>query len=225
MALTGAAARRAQNREEMRAAILAEARRIVNAGGYPSLSMRAIARGVGYSAGALYEYFPDREAILTGLYFDGAGGLGDTMTAAVDNLPSDATPQSTMAALAHAYRTYALNNEELYRLIFGALTCPPKADKADDVNSFGVLVSSVQRGVELGIFAGDPMALAMFAWATVHGFVSLELSGHLTGAGQPGVAPDSPEQGRAVRDALFDHLVQRTIRGMLAHPEREMDFP
>ena len=217
--LTGAAARRAQNRTEMRGAILAEARRMVDEGGFAQLSMRAIARGLGYSPGALYEYFPDREAILRGLYFDGTGGLGDTMQMALDQLPDGTDPRTTVHILGIAYRTYALDHAELYRLTFGALACPPMPDKDDNrPESFGLLVTALQHGVETGVFAGDPLSMAVTCWAAVHGFVSLELSGHLTGADHPGVQPPSPEQGRAVRDALFDQHIHRTSRSLMVDP-------
>ena len=65
----------------MRAAILDEARRLLTEEGASALSMRAIARALGYSPAALYEYFPGKEDIFNALYFEGAGGLAGRIVA------------------------------------------------------------------------------------------------------------------------------------------------
>ena len=87
--LSGAEVRRQRNRREMRNAILEEASRIVAEDGLEALSIRAIARNLGYSAGALYEYFRDKDAIIHGLYFKGADGVGAAMERGLSALPDD----------------------------------------------------------------------------------------------------------------------------------------
>ncbi len=54
---TGAKGRRERYSDEMRADILRAAREIIAAEGAGALSIRGIARRIGYSAPALYEYF------------------------------------------------------------------------------------------------------------------------------------------------------------------------
>jgi AcrR family transcriptional regulator len=208
----------------MKQAILAEARRLVDEGGFEQLSVRAIARALAYSPGALYEYFPDREAILHGLYFDGAGGLGDTLESTLASLPAGTNPIVELAELARSYRRYALDNAELYRLTFGALARPPIAQHVDERRGgFGTLAGAVQRGVEAGVLTPtSPIALGVTCWSAVHGFVSLELSGHLAGGEQPGLMPPSPEEGRRVRDALFEHHLQALFRGLVREDHRAM---
>ena len=73
---TGASDRRERGRQEMRAAILEAAGDLVEVDGIDGLTIRAVAQAVGYSPGALYEYFDSKEAILKALYFGGADGLG-----------------------------------------------------------------------------------------------------------------------------------------------------
>src|SRR5262245_52695197 len=80
--ITGAAARREKGRQEMRGAILAEARRLLTEQGAEAVSMRAIARAIGYTPGALYEYFPAKEDVFHALYFEGTDGLAGRMDAA-----------------------------------------------------------------------------------------------------------------------------------------------
>ena len=221
---SGAAARRERGRQEMRTAILAEARRLVDTAGLDALTIRAIARALGYSPGALYEYFDSKEAIVEALYFEGTDGLGGHMERTLAALPADVSVIDAIMALGRGYRTYALRNAELYRLIFGALCAPPTRHEISETDKsaggFGTLLRTTQRGVEDGTFAPlPPPVIAVAAWAAVHGFVSLELSGHVDGGDGPGAPPPSPEEGRQRRDQLFDALIRMTLFGLVRRQE------
>ena len=117
--MTGAAARRERGRREMREQILDAARRIVREEGIESLSMRAVARAIGYSPAALYEYFPAKEDVIDALYFEGAEGLDGRMRDAMAALPPEASATATFTYLGRAYRAYAHDQPELYRLVLG----------------------------------------------------------------------------------------------------------
>jgi AcrR family transcriptional regulator len=56
--------RRAQEKAELRAQILDAARRLFAERGYAAVTMRAIARRIGYTATALSYHFPDKESLL-----------------------------------------------------------------------------------------------------------------------------------------------------------------
>jgi len=225
--LTGASARRERGRREMRTAILAAAAAIFEAEGIDGLTIRAVAQAVGYSPGAMYEYFDSKEAILTALYFGGTDGLGGFCERAVAALPPEATAIEAIVALGHAYRTYALDHPDLYRLVFGGFKTPPVAppvdceEEEDESGGFGTLAEVAARGVAAGEFeAYPPSVLAVTAWAAVHGFVSLEVTGHITGGDGPGVPPPSPEAGRQVRDDLFDAHIRMVLFGFVKEEHR-----
>lgn len=225
--LTGASARRERSRREMRTAILAAAADIFEAEGIDGLTIRAVAQAVGYSPGALYEYFDSKEAILIALYFGGTDGLGAHCERAVAALPPEATALDGMMALGHAYRTYALAHPDLYRLVFGGFKTPPQAPPVgcegdeDETGGFGTLAEVAARGVTAGELADLPPAvIAVTAWAAVHGFVSLEVTGHITGGDGPGGPPPSPEAGRQTRDYLFDALLRMTMFGLVKEEHR-----
>ena len=110
--LSGAALRREQGRREMRAAILDEARRLLTEDGASALSMRAIARALGYSPAALYEYFPSKEDIFAALYFEGAGGLAGRLVAVRKSMPADSSVRATLHEMGRAYRDYAHEQPE-----------------------------------------------------------------------------------------------------------------
>jgi AcrR family transcriptional regulator len=124
--LTGSSARRERGRKEMQAAILEAAGSIVATEGIDGLTIRAVAQALSYSPAALYEYFDSKEAILAALYFGGADGLGAQCERAVVEISRGASSVDALLALGHAYRSYALNHAELYRLVFGGFKTPPE---------------------------------------------------------------------------------------------------
>lgn len=226
-ALTGASARRERGRQEMRAAILEAAARIIETDGIDGLTIRAVAQAVSYSPGAMYEYFDSKEAILTALYFEGTDGLGAHCERAVTSLSPESTAVDAMGALGHAYRAYALAHPDLYRLVFGGLKSPPQAPAADPcddderLGGFGTLAAVAARGVTEGFFLDLPPAvIACTAWAAVHGFVSLELTGHLTGGDGPGVPPPSPKIGSQRRNDLFEAHLRMVMFGLVKEERR-----
>lgn len=227
----GAAARREQNRQEMRIAILDAARAIVDQHGVEKLTLRGIAKALGYSAGAIYDYFPSKEHILHALYFLGTGGLGQHLTETVAALPATTSPVDGVLALAWAYRAYAHAHVELYWLAFSGLKERPPSEDEDFEDQrftnggFGPLLDLIGAGVADGTFVDSvpPMAIAAAAWAGVHGFVSLELGGHLSPEVLTGqVCPPGEELSEAdkvIRDQLFETLTRTLLYGFVRRGE------
>jgi len=223
--LTGAEARRERNRREMREAILEEARRIVTAQGAEALSIRAIARNLGYSPAALYEYFRDKEAILHSLYFNSTGGLGERSDAAVRALPPETDAVETLCALGRVYRAFALEHAELYRLAFGSVRPDGDPGRTPEgvINPFEIMTAVVMRGIAEGSLVNRmPVAMVVVCWAAVHGFVALELSEHLTGGERPGMQPESAEEGMQRRNALFEEILRATMFGLARQEYRDL---
>jgi AcrR family transcriptional regulator len=208
--LTGAAARREKGRQEMRAAILAEARRLLTEQGPDAVSMRAIARAIGYTPGALYEYFPAKEDIFHALYFEGADGLAGRMAAAKAAIPPGTPSLAALKNLGRAYRAFAHEQPELFRLVFGPPHERPRHKlKADpgERPGFDTLVATIEEGIARGdVVPLPPLALAVACWAQVHGFVVLELNGHLGDLDDPADA--------AQREALFAVAADRIAYGV-----------
>lgn len=223
--LTGADARRERGRQEMRAAIVESAGRIVATSGSEGLTIRAVAKDLGYSPGALYEYFDSKELILCALYFEGTDGLGAHCEQAVADLPDDATAPDKLAALGAAYRLYALEHPELYRLTFCGFDSPPEPPEVenpeDNQGGFGIVVRIVSEGIADGSFTDMPAPLmASAAWASVHGFVSLEIGGFITGSDGPGMPVPPPDEARKRRDYAFGAMLRMVLQGF-AREERK----
>jgi AcrR family transcriptional regulator len=110
--------RRARLREQTSDEIKTIALKLMADGGPDAISLRAIARQMGMTAGAIYSYFATRDDLVTTL-------IGDVYTAAVRAAESarDAVPETDpggrIVAWAQAMRAWALANPEGFRLIYG----------------------------------------------------------------------------------------------------------
>src|SRR5918996_6238926 len=71
--------------------------------GAPALSLRAIARELNITAPAIYNYFPDRDALVTALIIDAYTSFGDWQLNARDSVASNDSRQK-LEAIGLAYR-------------------------------------------------------------------------------------------------------------------------
>lgn len=86
--------------------------------GASALSLRAIARDLKITAPAIYNYFPNRDAVVTALIVDAFTSLGDSQKAAIQSIPTNKL-EARFTALGLAYREWATQYEQRYQLIFG----------------------------------------------------------------------------------------------------------
>jgi AcrR family transcriptional regulator len=183
--------------------------------GAPALSLRAIARDLKITAPAIYNYFPDRDALVTALIIDAYKSFGDSQLTARDAVPeSDITGR--MRAIGLAYRTWALTDPQRYQLIFGTpipgYETPLMEVLPSAARSLSALVSVVEQlrvSGRLNVasfpevnkqykisfetwkkYGGDvdmlSMSVAMVIWSRVHGIVSLEIANNLPPFGANG---------------------------------------
>lgn len=110
--------RRSRLRAEATQQIKAIALKLMAEGGPGAISLRAIAREMGITAGAIYGYFPTRDDLVTTLIKGVYSSLLDTVEAARDACrPDDSAGR--IVAWGEAVRTWALANPEGFRLIYG----------------------------------------------------------------------------------------------------------
>ena len=95
----------ARSREKVERALSA-AEEIVEVDGVSAISLTAVARGAGVSVGALYQYLPDREAILAALTERYHARHEAHMDALVDHLSATRVPDPVGALLAGVVAVY-----------------------------------------------------------------------------------------------------------------------
>ncbi|HEX6498899.1 MAG TPA: TetR/AcrR family transcriptional regulator [Micromonosporaceae bacterium] len=114
-------------RERLRTATIAEikqvARRLLVAGGPGAISLRAIAREMGMTAGALYRYYPSLDGLVDALCGDLFEELTAALHAARDEVSGDEPtadePTSRVARMARAFRRWALDHPAEFGLMLG----------------------------------------------------------------------------------------------------------
>lgn len=162
--------KRAYHHANLRPALLAAARRMLERDGPDALSLREVARRAGVSHNAPYRHFPDRAALLAALAAEGFDALAAEMRAAAAGAPH-ARRRGDIGA---AYVRFALAAPGLFRLMFGGRV---RAQDHADLAAAGQRAYAVLAG-ETGA-VGEASARAIAAWATVHGLAHLLLDGQI----------------------------------------------
>lgn len=107
--------RRQRNRDEMTAAILETARQIMRQDGVGALNLHEIARQIGLRTSSLYVYFPNKMAIYDALFLMGVRLYREEIQRLIQTLHD---PWEILEAIFEGYMSLALQNPELYQLVF-----------------------------------------------------------------------------------------------------------
>lgn len=179
---------------DLRNALLAAAREILDEAGVSGLSLRAVARRAGVSQTAPYRHFKDKAALIAAIATDGFLVLKDALEAASD----EGQEGEGLHSLGRAYVNFARKNTGLYRLMFGPEIGQVDRDDAywqASRGTYDLLAGGLppDRGGE----AGDRRAKALAAWSLVHGLAMLILDGQVDLAADTDV------------DGLIDQVLQR----------------
>jgi len=110
--------RRERLRAEASQEIKAIALRLMTEGGPAAISLRAIAREMGMTAGALYGYYATRDDLINTLIAEVYSSLADAEEAARDTVP-EADPVGRVLAVGEAFRDWAIGHPEEFQLIYG----------------------------------------------------------------------------------------------------------
>jgi AcrR family transcriptional regulator len=223
-----AASLRARVRAEMVEEIKATGRRHLAEQGAANLSLRAVAREMGFVSSAVYRYFASRDELLTALILDGYNALGTAVEqaeATVDR--ADLTAR--FVATCHATRDWARSRPHEYALLYGT-PVPGYHAPRDTVGPAGrvpnllgrILVDAASAGalrtpgdeklspgmhsemqrLASSSFPGVPPAViarGLLVWTELFGAVSFDIFNRLEG-----IIED--------RDGWFDHQIAALAR-------------
>jgi AcrR family transcriptional regulator len=183
--------------------------------GAPALSLRAIARALKITAPAIYNYFPDRDALVTALIIDAFTSFGDSQLEARDSVPATDLV-GRFRAIGIAYRNWAHTHPQRYQLLFGTPIPGYEGPKekifpssARSISALFTVVEEIRRAGKLIVRSFpevkeeykaqyeiwttyfnevSPLSIyvAMIIWARVHGIVSLEIQRNLPPFGESG---------------------------------------
>jgi len=173
--------RKERQKEELRSKILDAAKELFIERGFESTSIRNIAERIEYSPTTIYLYFKDKDDIFFALHQEGFVLLNQYFK----SLQNVADPFERLKAITRSYIAFALENPEIYDLMFisrspmNALTKDRDDEKWEEGNkAFGALSNTVIECIQQGYFRGmDPEILSFTCWSMVHGICALEIRG------------------------------------------------
>jgi AcrR family transcriptional regulator len=216
----------ARRRVETTARVLDAALELLARDGYDGLTMHALARALGYTVGALYRYFPSREALFVAAQARVLGELRAALAADEARLVAvssrwgaEVRALASLLVLARAYADFAAARPAAWHLLAVSVGDPRElvsaGEGAEMVAAVGELMAwcaarfDAARAAEALDAAGEGASVrqAVMYWSAVHGALQLR---KLARFGLPGV-----EAG-----ALVDDAAQTLLRGCGADPAR-----
>jgi AcrR family transcriptional regulator len=185
---------------DVRAAVLAAARRLYMAHGSDGVSARKIAQMVGCSATAIYLYYRSIDDLMEHLRMEGQTLLAGCLRAVDPGLPA----LERLRAMGQAYHRFGLENRSYFALMFSlrAAETPRREAVQREMQTLMLLQDAVRTGIERGELRRDldPLVVTNALWGTVHGVTALAVSGLLV--------ETAPGQQAAVLDAVLDEAAR-----------------
>lgn len=158
---------------QLRPALIAEARALLDEGGPSAVSLRETARRAGVSATATYRHFADKEALLAAVAAEGFHEFADALVAPVRD-------GKDFSQVGRAYVEFALKHEGLFRLMFSPLI-RERERHPELAAATAQAYEALHNGVA-GEWSGSEQelgAVAVSVWSLVHGLSHLLLDGVL----------------------------------------------
>lgn len=159
---------------DLRTALIAAARHILETEGREALSLRAAARAAGVSQAAPYHHFASKEALLAAIAAQGFDELADVMS---KRMAKEADPIARLNASGVGYVAFAVNNPAIFALMFGGLTQQVSGEPAlreSGGRAYGVLQSAIMEAqTTKGRAAADGPLAGLWSWCGVYGLAKL----------------------------------------------------
>jgi AcrR family transcriptional regulator len=161
----------------MEAALLEAAADLLDTEGPDALSVRRIAAAAGVAPMGVYNHFASKFGIVDALFIQGFQRLTEALDASAE-LPD---PYEALRDCGRRYRDLALAHPMVYQIMFlrpiPGFDASPRAIEIA-VAAFDSLVAAVRRGMRAGVITdGDADETARLIWASIHGWMALELMG------------------------------------------------
>jgi AcrR family transcriptional regulator len=160
----------------LRRLILSTSRQLLLRDGYSSLSMRKIARAMGYSATTIYLHFRSKDQLVHALISDGMELLKQKLLPVLNNL--SLAPPEAIRQICLEYASFGLEHPGYYEIMYVLhpenLSVYPEGRYREARALIVDLSHLFARGIKTGqLRSGDPLLAANILWSQIHGVVSL----------------------------------------------------
>lgn len=168
-------------KQAIRTLIIDAARDLFVTQGVDAVTMREVAKRIGYSATSIYLYFSDKEQLLRAVVDADVLKLAHALRSTLDI----ADPRERFLQHGKHYVQFALEHPNHYRMMFmtAHLPCDPALSSIEQNNpeqdAYFQLISVVSGALEAGIFKPewqDPVLIAQTVWAAMHGLCALHIN-------------------------------------------------
>lgn len=168
-------------RQQLRALIIDAARELFVEKGVEAVTMREVAKRIGYSATSIYLHFADKETLLRAICDTDFLALASSLKAILQI----EDPVERLNAFGTGYAQFALAYPNHYRLMFMAVrqACTPEQSSLQQNNAEQDAYFQLKTVVNDVFVAGkfrpeftDSELIAQTLWAGMHGVCSLEIS-------------------------------------------------
>jgi AcrR family transcriptional regulator len=174
----GSQDRRDNERKELRQLILDAAGELFAQNGYTAFSLRGVAEHIGYSPGAIYRYFDDKDDLLFSVADEGFKRFRSMQR---DAAATEDHPALILRAMARAYVDFGVQYSNAYHLMFMERADLLFKDRHDRTTEWLSALSDYQdvfkAAIKAGILReGDTEAMSDAWWSLLHGIVALGIS-------------------------------------------------
>lgn len=194
--------RKGYHHGNLRAGLVAAGLELVRKNGASALTTRACAQWNGVSSSAVFRHFRDRRALLRAVAAEGFAMLA--RTTAIDD-PA-LTRQDRLLAIGGAYLRFAIEEPNLFRLMYGADaqdTADPDPDPDPDPDFEAAADPLLAQTAFAAGAEGDMSdARTLLAWSIVHGLAMLTLDNQLEG-----LVPSDPRERAERLEAILVHAL------------------
>ena len=161
---------RAYHHGDLRRALIAAARRLLEAEGPSALSLRAVAREAGVSPAAPYHHFKDKSELLDAVAHEGWEMLNAALASARVDTQST---HDKLVALGVAYVCFARDNPSVYRVMYNS-----SRDREDlspalkETGAYRQVRDALMAGADPVDHVGLELATSA-AWCAAHGLAEM----------------------------------------------------
>ena len=162
-----------RQKEETRVSILDAAYAIVKEEGWQGLSMRKIADRIEYTAPIIYEYFSNKEAILSELTGRGFNMLTKELERAK---AKSENPEEQLEAMWMAYWEFAFTDTEMYQVMYGVQIncCAEKCTAAE--GPYKLFISVIAEVMKNNNPSEEVLKQKYFTFfSVIHGLISINI--------------------------------------------------